>query len=1539
MFHGASLFRNRGAKAFPIFVSIVIVLAISAGFMTAHQDWTEIFPNVFDAWSAWADLTYTWMPERAFAQSIPPTPKLTPAGSISDGDGSGLRGARILATFESDGRTYAAVSSSFFYDRGVHFLDLTDPSSISVVGGITHEDSAHLNDAWWDISIFKSDGRTYAAVILGFGGHIQILDLTDPSSIVLAGSTASLNEDMYLISANSIATFESDGRTYAAISSDLSIQILDLTDPYNIIPTGNIKRYDEPSQIIGASSIATFESDGHTYAAVGSNVDDAFQILDLIDPHDISVVSSITDNDDLYLNGVSDIDIFESDGRTYAAVVSPDDDGIQILDLTDPHNVTPAESITDSDDLYLGGVIQIDIFESDDRTYAAATSVVDEGVQILDLTDPHDVSVVSSITDNDDIYLDHAWDISTFESDDRTYAAITSSYYYNIVQILDLTDPHSITVADGIAADVDIVHLYGASDITAFESDDRTYAAVASSDDNGVQILDLTDPHNIAAAGGITSDDGLHLISPDHVTTFESGGHIFAVAASSDDNGVQILDLTDPHNIAAAGGITDTGGIHIDSVLDIATFESGGRTFATIASNDYDGVQILDLTDPHYVTAAGSIADDSLYLDGAWAIDTFESGGRTYAAVTLKGIGVQILDLTDPYNITPAGSIADDSSPYIKSANSIATFESDGRTYGAITFIDRIQIFDLTDPYNIHPAGPRMAHDRPINISTFESDGRTYGAVVSEHVGGVQVLDLTDPYNVTPAGGITDDDGLHLRSAVGIAMFESDGRTYGAVASLFDGIQILDLTDPYNITPAGGIPHRDVLTRGGASHIYTFESDGRTYGAVASHGGHVRILDLTDPYNITPAGGITDTDGIHIDGVLDIATFESGGRTYAAAASSDDDGVQILDLTDPYNITPAGGVTDDDGLHLRNPTGISTFESDGRTYAAVVSYDDDGVQILDLTDPYNITPAGGVTDDDGLHLRNPTGISTFESDGRTYAAAASFFDGIQIFDLTDPYNITPAGDMADTNLHLTAPDHITTFESDGRTYAAVISSSYDGYGIQILDLTNPYDITAAGYSGGDGSLTDITVLELDGRTYAAIALHSGGIHIFDLTNPSNISLAGGSRIAYGNFHGITSITTFELDGNTYVAVTSPHQGVQTLQLTAKEPDACVVHTAAAPVIPPEIAATGNRFAVDLYGQVSGDGDNVFFSPISAYVAFSMVGEAARGETASQLQGVFGFEPDDELRHNATAILMSSLNQPDPCATLQLASSLWLAEQFEPYDSYIGVVNDAYQADIETVDFMDGGVDRINGWASEKTQGKIPKVLDPDSIPENMTIAILNAIYFKGTWEEPFSTGNTHESDFWTGTQEVKADFMSTTTQFGYTESDGVQVLNMPYQGDRLSMLVMLPSDRDGLDNLEHIVTSELIEGWQESLRPTLVRVLIPKFEMNTHYNLASPLVNMGVKDVFDPWMSDLSGMAHLGPLERLYVNIAIQDAYVKVNEEGTEAAAVTAIGGAGIQLSLPPEPVPFIADHPFLFLIQDDKSGMILFMGKVSNPS
>ncbi len=388
-------------------------------------------------------------------------------------------------------------------------------------------------------------------------------------------------------------------------------------------------------------------------------------------------------------------------------------------------------------------------------------------------------------------------------------------------------------------------------------------------------------------------------------------------------------------------------------------------------------------------------------------------------------------------------------------------------------------------------------------------------------------------------------------------------------------------------------------------------------------------------------------------------------------------------------------------------------------------------------------------------------------------------------------------------------------------------------------------------------------------------------------------------------------------------------------------NATVIHAADAdPVTPPEIATANNNFAVDFYSQISDGDDNMFFSPISMYTAFSMLYEGAQNNTAEEMQQTFAFEPDQIPRHNSTAHLISSINRDDPDATLDMANSLWLADWFVPYESYTDVVRSTYLAEIESVDFLDasdaGGVPRINAWANEKTHGKIPKVLKADDVKESTAAVLLNAIYFKGTWKTQFFEESTLESDFWTSpAQSVRTDFMNMKGFFDMAQLDNLQVLKLPYKGDRLSMLIILPSDRDGIQKIEETLASEQIGQWRQSMQNTEVEIKMPKFEMKTHYDLIPHLKNLGMADAFDMFDADFSGIQDVSS-GNLFVSKAIQDAYVKVNEEGTEAAAVTTIVQDQMML---PEVASFVADHPFLFVIQDDESGMVLFMGRVSDPS
>jgi len=373
-----------------------------------------------------------------------------------------------------------------------------------------------------------------------------------------------------------------------------------------------------------------------------------------------------------------------------------------------------------------------------------------------------------------------------------------------------------------------------------------------------------------------------------------------------------------------------------------------------------------------------------------------------------------------------------------------------------------------------------------------------------------------------------------------------------------------------------------------------------------------------------------------------------------------------------------------------------------------------------------------------------------------------------------------------------------------------------------------------------------------------------------------------------------------------------------------------------------IIDANNQFAIDFYSKVSQESDdNIFFSPWSVMTAFAIVHEGAKGNTAEQMQNVFGFSSNETQRQNEFKSVNDELNQKDSSYKLQVANGLWLANFFEPLKEYVDIAKNYYDSEVSAVNFVGNeGVDTINSWVSEKTNDKIKDILEPGSTNADTRLVITNAIYFKGTWITQFDEENTSEQNFTVDSDTItKTPMMNLhQTQQVYGETDEIKILELPYEGDKLSMLLLLPKEIDGMDDLENSLTVENLKQWRESLSIHDVRtVSIPKFELETDYNLIPPLHQLGISDAFDENKADFSGIT---TSESLFIVFALHKAYVDVNEEGTEAAAVTAIG-VGLT-SVDPNPPPvftFVADHPFIFVIQDNETGHILFMGKMTNPS
>jgi serpin B len=380
----------------------------------------------------------------------------------------------------------------------------------------------------------------------------------------------------------------------------------------------------------------------------------------------------------------------------------------------------------------------------------------------------------------------------------------------------------------------------------------------------------------------------------------------------------------------------------------------------------------------------------------------------------------------------------------------------------------------------------------------------------------------------------------------------------------------------------------------------------------------------------------------------------------------------------------------------------------------------------------------------------------------------------------------------------------------------------------------------------------------------------------------------------------------------------------------------------APPTPDQAAVVqGNSaFAVDLYGQLRGREGNLFFSPESISTAFAMAYAGARGETAQQMAAALHFTVPPERLHPAMGALLAGLNAPHDGYQLHVADALWAEKDYKFLDDFLKLTKEDYGAGFRPVDFKtapDAARATINQWVEEKTEDKIKDLLPPGSIKPDTRLVLTNAIYFKGDWDAQFDKASTRDEDFHlSAAQTVKAPLMHMQTKLRYFNGGTFQAVELPYKGRELSMVVLLPNDVAGLAVLEQQLTPANMQQWLNGLRANPKVILtLPKFKMTSEFELKNALGALGMKQAFERGTADFSGMT--GKRD-LWISAAIHKAYVDVNEEGTEAAAATGIVMRSMAMAREQQPVVFRADHPFVFLIRDNASGGILFMGRVTDP-
>jgi serpin B len=378
-----------------------------------------------------------------------------------------------------------------------------------------------------------------------------------------------------------------------------------------------------------------------------------------------------------------------------------------------------------------------------------------------------------------------------------------------------------------------------------------------------------------------------------------------------------------------------------------------------------------------------------------------------------------------------------------------------------------------------------------------------------------------------------------------------------------------------------------------------------------------------------------------------------------------------------------------------------------------------------------------------------------------------------------------------------------------------------------------------------------------------------------------------------------------------------------------------------------LAETNNEFALDLYSQLSSHEGNIFFSPYSIRAVLAMAYSGARGRTAEQIAQVLHLtagDPDLPRAFGALNRKLGSYQRKDEIE-LDIANALWAQRGFRILDEFLRLLSADFGCALRTADFAGAAqeaCDEINRWVSDKTHGRIQGLVNPLSFSDLTGLVLTNAVYFKGMWKSPFDKDMTQPEEFKLKSGEsagasVEIPTMHQTDRFGYIEHPGLQVLEMPYAGEDLSMVILLPDRIDGLKGLEESLSEPALAMWMQLLREQKVEVYVPKFKLSSRFDLADMLGKMGMEDAFELDKADFKGMT---AEDRFAISAVIHKAEIDVGEEGTEAAAVSLIDMAPMA-GPPSEPVPipvFRADHPFLFLIRATRLNCILFMCRVENP-
>ncbi len=376
----------------------------------------------------------------------------------------------------------------------------------------------------------------------------------------------------------------------------------------------------------------------------------------------------------------------------------------------------------------------------------------------------------------------------------------------------------------------------------------------------------------------------------------------------------------------------------------------------------------------------------------------------------------------------------------------------------------------------------------------------------------------------------------------------------------------------------------------------------------------------------------------------------------------------------------------------------------------------------------------------------------------------------------------------------------------------------------------------------------------------------------------------------------------------------------------------------------ELVAANTAFGFKLFGELATeyDGQNLFVSPPSVAIALAMTYNGADGTTADAMVHTLALDGMSLDSVNASyADLMSLLINPDSAVELSIANSLWARKGLDFKKDFLQRNEEYYRAEVSALDFGNpDAAPTINRWVNDQTRGKISSIVDSPIDPSTI-LFLINAIYFKGTWTYAFNDTLTEDGTFHLLNGSTKQHpRMFQSGDYRYLENSQFQAVRLPYGSGRISMYVFLPSAKSSLREFEGSLTAENWFGWMSEFHTREGDVALPRFRLEFETSLNEALIALGMGPAFSPGGANFSAMFPISADANVYISQVKHKTFVEVNEQGTEAAAVTSVEMAVTALppGEPPQRFSMIVDRPFFFAIRDDETGTVLFMGSIVEP-